>query len=218
MTSSFEMKRRSFPVGLFFRYLGLIAMAIIAIGPFLWLLSTALKGPGENIFAYPPQFIPRHPTLGNFSAVWQKIPMGWFLLNSIIVTLLTIALNLAMSVLAAYPLARMRFRGRQLIFLAILATMMIPFQVLMVPLYLICIGMNLTDSAGVVNGWLGLIAWSAGERDEAITAMARAVELDPENMGYRRLLRDYRASAGGVRARASAILDRTWAWLGRQRG
>ena len=69
-----------------------------------------------------------------------------------------------------------------------------------------------------LNGWLGLIAWSAGERDEAIAALARAVELDPANMGYRRLLRDYRASAGGVRARASALLDRTWAWLGGQRG
>ncbi|KAK0331255.1 hypothetical protein LTR94_029655, partial [Friedmanniomyces endolithicus] len=68
------------------------------------------------------------------------------------------------------------------------------------------------------HGWLGLIAWSAGERDEAIAALARAVELDPANMGYRRLLRDYRASAGGVRARASALLDRTWAWLGGQRG
>lgn len=69
-----------------------------------------------------------------------------------------------------------------------------------------------------LNGWLGLIAWSAGERDEAIAALARAVELDPANMGYRRRLRDYRASAGGVRARASALLDRTWAWLGGQRG
>lgn len=156
MSKPVEKSGRILPVGLFFRYFGLMAMVVIAIGPFLWLLSTALKGTGENIFAYPPQFIPKHPTLENFVAVWNKIPMGWFFLNSLVVTALTIALNLAMSVLAAYPLARMRFQGRRLIFLAILATMMIPFQVLMVPLYLICIAMNLTDNAGVLNGWLGL--------------------------------------------------------------
>lgn len=139
------------------QYIVLSLLVLAAVGPFLWLLSTALKGPGENIFAYPPQFIPQHPTLENFVSVWNKVPMLWFFINSIVVTLLTIFFNITLSVLAAYPLARMRFKGQNAIFFSILATMMIPFQVLMIPLYLICLKLNLTDGAGIVNGWLGLV-------------------------------------------------------------
>jgi len=139
------------------QYVVLILLVLAAIAPFLWLLSTALKGPSENIFAYPPQFIPQHPTLDNFTAVWNKVPMLWFFINSIVVTLLTIFFNITLSVLAAYPLARMRFKGQGAIFFSILATMMIPFQVLMIPLYLICLKLNLTDNAGALNGWLGLV-------------------------------------------------------------
>ena len=138
-------------------YILLVLLVIAAVGPFLWLLSTAVKGADENIFAYPPQFIPAHPTLDNFAAVWKKVPMGWFFFNSIVVTLLTIFFNIALSVLAAYPLARMSFRGRDGMLFAILATMMIPFQVLMIPLYLITLKLNMTDTAGIVNGWLGLV-------------------------------------------------------------
>jgi putative chitobiose transport system permease protein len=141
----------------FAQYTVLVLLTLVAIGPFLWLLSTALKGSGENIFAYPPRFIPQQPTLNNFVAVWQKVPMLQFFINSTVVTLLTIFLNLSLSVLAAYPLARMRFRGQGVLFFGILATMMIPFQVLMIPLYLICLKLNLTDSAGLINGWLGLV-------------------------------------------------------------
>lgn len=139
------------------QYTILTLLVLLSILPFVWLLSTALKSPEENIFAYPPQFIPAHPTLNNFVSVWQKVPMFWFFLNSIIVTILTIFFNITLSVMAAYPLARMRFKGQGTIFFSILATMMIPFQVLMIPLYLICMKLSLTDSAGIVNGWLGLV-------------------------------------------------------------
>lgn len=139
------------------QYLLLTLLVLFSIFPFLWLLSTALKSPSENIFAYPPQFIPAQPTLQNFISVWHKVPMPWFFINSIVVTLLTIVCNISLSVLAAYPLARMRFKGQSAIFFSILATMMIPFQVLMIPLYLICLKLNLTDAAGLINGWLGLV-------------------------------------------------------------
>lgn len=139
------------------RYAILLVLVLFSILPFVWLLSTALKSPDENIFAYPPRFIPSNPTLDNFFSVWHKVPMLWFFINSIIVTLLTIFFNVSLSVMAAYPLARMRFKGQGAIFFSILATMMIPFQVLMIPLYLICLKLSLTDSAGIVNGWLGLV-------------------------------------------------------------
>jgi putative chitobiose transport system permease protein len=146
----FDMKR-------FLNYLILVLLVISAIGPFAWLLSTALKSPEENIFSYPPQFIPDNPTLGNFVEVWNAVPMLAYFTNSMVVTLLTVALNIIFSVLAAYPLARMKFRGNSAIFYAILATMMIPFQVIMIPLYLIMLKIGLTDTYGLVNGWLGLV-------------------------------------------------------------
>lgn len=139
------------------QYMLLSLLVLLSVFPFLWLLSTALKSPSENIFAYPPQFIPAQPTLQNFISVWQKVPMLWFFINSIVVTVLTIVFNITLSVMAAYPLARMRFKGQNAIFFSILATMMIPFQVLMIPLYLICLKLNLTDAAGWMNGWLGLV-------------------------------------------------------------
>ncbi len=144
-------------ISLWARYAALTLLVVLSVAPFVWLLSTALKGADENIFAYPPQFIPAHPTLANFTAVWQKVPMLAFFMNSAVVTVLTIFFNITLSVLAAYPLARMRFKGSKLILLSILATMMIPFQVLMIPLYLICLKLHLTDTAGVFNGWMGLV-------------------------------------------------------------
>ncbi len=127
-------------------YFFLIVFSIIFIGPFLWLLSTAVKSPSENIFSYPPSLIPEHFTLNNFYSVWQAIPLGRYFINSMIVAAISIALNLIFSSLAAYPLARLSFKGRDTIFYLILSTMMIPFQVIMIPIFIICMKLNLTDS------------------------------------------------------------------------
>ncbi len=143
----FKGASRPVTAGVLLRYALLLLLVVVSVGPFLWLLSTALKGPDENVFQYPPRFLPAEPTLANFAETWQKVPMAAFFANSIVVTLLTVVANIALSVLAAYPLARMRFRGQQAIFLGILATMMIPFQVLMIPLYLICLQLGLTDGS-----------------------------------------------------------------------
>jgi len=143
-------------------YALLIMLCLLAVGPFLWLLSTALKSSDENIFSAIPQLLPQTPTLDNFAEVLKKIPMLRYVANSMIVTGLTVVLNLVFSVLAAYPLARMRFFGQKAVILTVLATMMIPFQVIMVPLYLIVLKMGLVDSnpdlfGPVANGWLGLV-------------------------------------------------------------
>ncbi len=135
----------------------LLIMCIISIGPFLWLLSTALKSGSENIFSYPPVFIPQSPTFENFVGVWQKIPFLAYILNSGIVAVFTILLNLVFSSLAAYPLARMNFKGKDFIFYLILATIMIPFQVIMIPVYLMVLRLNLVDSISSAAGFAGLI-------------------------------------------------------------
>jgi putative chitobiose transport system permease protein len=133
------------------RYIAIFCVMLITIGPFLWLLSTALKSPAENIFAYPPQFIPREPTLDNFFRVFDSQPFWVYLRNSAIVAALSVFLNLLLASLAAYPLARIPFKGRALVFGTLLASMMVPFQLLMIPVYELAIWL------GLQNSYLGLV-------------------------------------------------------------
>lgn len=141
----------------FFIHLTLITVSLLSIFPFLWLLSTALKGSEENIFQYPPVFFPQQPTWDNFKGVWNQIPFMLYFLNSMIVAGATVVLNLILSALSAYPLARMEFRGKKTIFYATLATIMIPFQAIMLPVYLIVLKLHMVDSVNTVMGYIGLI-------------------------------------------------------------
>ncbi len=127
------------------------AIAILTLFPLFWLISTALKSPTENILQSPPQLLPSQPTLDNFFSVWQSLPFAQYLYNSTLVALLTVGLNLLFCALAAYPLARLSFPGRDWIFIAIVATIMIPFQIVMIPLYI------LTVQIGLRNTYLGMI-------------------------------------------------------------
>lgn len=135
----------------------LIFMSFLSLFPFLWLISTALKGTDENIFQYPPVFIPKNFTFENFIGVWKQIPFLLYFLNSFIVAGFTVILNLIFSSLAAYPLARMEFRGKNFIFCLVLSTIMIPFQAIMLPIYLIVLKLHLVDSYGITMGYFGLI-------------------------------------------------------------
>ncbi|MDZ8136871.1 MAG: carbohydrate ABC transporter permease [Nostoc sp. DedQUE04] len=126
-------------------------IALLMLFPLLWLISTSLKSPTENIFQSPPQLLPSQPTLNNFSSVWNSLPFGQYLYNSILVSVLTVGLNLLFCALAAYPLARLSFVGRDWIFVAIVSTIMIPFQIVMIPLYI------LTVQMGLRNTYLGMI-------------------------------------------------------------
>jgi putative chitobiose transport system permease protein len=132
-------------------YLLLSAIALIMLFPLLWLISTALKSQSENIFSFPPQLLPAQPTLENFITVWQSYPFASYLLNSTIVAILTVTLNVLFCTLAAYPLARLNFRGRDSIFALVVSTIMIPFQIVMIPLYI------LTVQLGLRNTLLGMI-------------------------------------------------------------
>ncbi|NEP18016.1 MAG: carbohydrate ABC transporter permease [Leptolyngbya sp. SIO4C1] len=132
-------------------YALLSAIALAMLLPLFWLVSTALKSPEENIFTFPPQFIPQFPTLGNFVKVWQTNPFGQYFFNSTLIAVVTVLLNLLFCSLAAYPLARLAFRGRELIFSLIVSTILIPFQIVMIPLYI------LTVQLGLKNTYLGVI-------------------------------------------------------------
>lgn len=127
-------------------YLILTSLALAMLFPLLWLLSTALKGASEDVFSFPPQLWPRSPTLANFRTVWQSYPLGRYLLNSSLVTGSTVLCNLLLCSLAAYPLARLDFRGRELILALVVSTIMIPFQIVMIPLYILTARLHLHDT------------------------------------------------------------------------
>jgi putative chitobiose transport system permease protein len=138
-------------------YIFLILLTALCIGPFLWLVSTSLKSRWENIFSYPPVFIPHEFTLENYVGVWKHIPFNAYMINSFIVSGLTVLFNLVFSALAAYPLARINFKGKTITFLGILSTMMVPFQVIMIPVYLMTLRLNLVDSNSQIAGYAGLV-------------------------------------------------------------
>ena len=135
----------------------LIFVSLLSIFPFIWLISTSLKGVNENIFAYPPTVIPTDFTWENYIGVWHKVNFIGYFINSMVVAGFTVLLNLILSSLAAYPLARVEFKGKKIVFFSILATIMIPFQSIMLPVYLITIKLNLIDSVNNFMGYLGLI-------------------------------------------------------------
>lgn len=132
-------------------YLVLVVMAAGMLVPFLWMVTTALKSPG-TAFSYPPDIFPTTFDFRNFEQLFTLVPFGRYFLNTLIVTTLTVVGQLAFCATAAYAFARLSFIGRKAIFILFLATMMIPFQVTMIPLFL------LVFQLGWVNSFAGLIA------------------------------------------------------------
>ncbi len=141
-------KRTKRTVLLVVKYCVLISLVVFFIGPFLWMFSIALRESG-NIYTF--SIIPDNPTLQNFVETWKVFNLGSAFFNSALVAAVTIFMNVMLASLTAYPLARMKFPGSNLIFLFILSTIMIPFQLYMIPLYLTCVKLGLADTlAGII--------------------------------------------------------------------
>jgi putative chitobiose transport system permease protein len=126
--------------------MGLLLIALLMLLPLIWLLSTSLKGPNENIFASPPSLLPAQPSLQAYQRLFAANSMVSYLVNSTIVSGLAVLANLLFCSLAAYPLARLRFAGRGLVLALVVATILIPFQVVMIPLYLLMVQVGLRNS------------------------------------------------------------------------
>ncbi|HEY3522290.1 MAG TPA: carbohydrate ABC transporter permease, partial [Candidatus Limnocylindrales bacterium] len=120
-------------------YVVFTVIAIVFVFPFAWILLTSLKGPGDVLFAVPPPVLPHDWTLDNYANVLASLPIVAFFRNSIAVTLATTALNVLVASLAAYPLAKMRFRGRDAIFYFLLATLIVPVQLTYVPSFVLAV-------------------------------------------------------------------------------
>jgi putative chitobiose transport system permease protein len=132
-------RRARRPLETGFWYLVLTLMALITVFPFAWILLTSLKGPHDVLFSVPPQFLPTDPTLANYDHVLRALPIPKFFLNSIVAAVSVTILNVLVASLAAYPLAKMRFRGREPIFYLLLATLIVPAQLTYIPSYILAV-------------------------------------------------------------------------------
>jgi putative chitobiose transport system permease protein len=122
-----------------FWYFVLTLVAVITVFPFVWVLFTSFKGPTDPIFSVPPQLIPRNPTFENYLRVWRLLPVARFYLNSIVVTVSVVVVNILFTSAAAYPLAKMKFKGRDAIFFMLLATYIVPPVLTAIPSYVLAV-------------------------------------------------------------------------------
>lgn len=115
-------------------YVALVGAALVMLFPFAWMVSTSLTSDAQ-LFVTPPQLIPSPLQPENYGRVAQDFPLGRFLLNSMVVGVISTVLQVASSAMGAYAFARLRFRGRDALFFVYLATLMVPLQVTIVPLF-----------------------------------------------------------------------------------
>nr|WP_317407859.1 carbohydrate ABC transporter permease [Fournierella massiliensis] len=143
-----QAKKRRKAINTVLTYVMLILIAIVCAGPFIWLLAASFRS-GQNI--YDISLIPQNPTLENYIGVWEFLSVPRYLLNTIIITVASIAMDVILSALCAYPLACMRFKGKNFILGVLLASMIIPAAAGMIINYLTISAMRLLNTlAGVV--------------------------------------------------------------------
>ena len=126
-------------------YLGLVAAALFFLLPLLWIILTSLKTP-EQLFQHPPRWWPERPTLENYAYLFSKMPFLRYSFNSLKVAALSTLGSVASCSLAAYAFTRLRFAGRTPLFYLLLATLMIPYQVTMIPVFILMRSLGWVDT------------------------------------------------------------------------
>jgi putative chitobiose transport system permease protein len=122
-----------------FWYVVLCFLAILTVFPFVWVFFTSFKGPNDAVYSVPPQLIPHEPTFANYLRVWDQLPVATFFSNSILVSVITVVVNLLVTSLAAYAFAKMNFWGRDVIFYLLLATFIVPPQLTYIPSFVLAV-------------------------------------------------------------------------------
>ncbi|WP_159794538.1 carbohydrate ABC transporter permease [Puerhibacterium puerhi] len=140
--------RRALPT--FLRHAVLIVASVAAFGPFVWMFLASVKSPAEAL-AYPPTFLPREWRFDNYVRLFDAVPFQLYYRNSILVTVATTAGQVLTSLAAGYAFARLRFPGRNVLFVVLLAALLVPFEVVFTPL------ISLLASLGWLNTFQGLI-------------------------------------------------------------
>lgn len=121
--------------GMGVRYVLLALMLFLALFPFLWQLSTSLKGATEDIYAFPPNLIPLEPTLANYGAVARTVPVLNYAWHSLLVAVGTVLSNTILATLAGFALGTMAFRGKKIVMAIFLSTLLLPGEVTLVSQY-----------------------------------------------------------------------------------
>lgn len=126
-------------------YIGLIFICSMMLVPFLWMISASLKF-DKDVFTMPIQWIPKNPRWQNFKDIWTTIPLVQFILNTAKITVIVTFLQLLTSSFAAYAFAKLDFKYRNVLFLGYIATIAVPWQVYMVPQFIMMRSFGLNDS------------------------------------------------------------------------
>jgi ABC-type glycerol-3-phosphate transport system permease component len=125
-----------------------VPIALLAVGfggPFLWTIMTSLKLPRE-LYMFPPTLFPNQFAWGNYVEIWRQVPLALFFRNSVVITVSAMAGQIISAALVAYGFARFRFPGRNVLFLLVLSTLMLPTQVTLVPTFILFRELNWLDS------------------------------------------------------------------------
>ena len=126
-------------------YVVSVALAVIVVVPFYWMIITSLKSKGA-LMALPIQWIPHHPTLQSYRKVFSLFPFGKAILNSLFVSITFTVITVLSSSMAAFAIAKIRFKGAGAFFRMYLMSMMIPTQITLIPLFIIMSRLNLTNT------------------------------------------------------------------------
>lgn len=123
----------------------LIITALIMLVPFVWMLSASLKL-DKDVFTFPIQWIPKNPRWQNYADIWTKIPLGTFVFNTAKLTVIVTFLQLLTSSFAAYAFAKLNFKAKNALFLGYIATIAMPWQVYMVPQFILMRNFHLNNT------------------------------------------------------------------------
>ena len=128
----------------------LIGGAVVTLTPMLWMFSTSFMSLGEAS-VFPPRFVPEHATLEHYVKLFTELNIGRYVLNSAITAVLVTSISLLVNSMAGYAFAKLRFPGRDRFFRTLLAAMVVPAQVTMLPLFL------MMKNLGFVNSYVGIL-------------------------------------------------------------
>jgi len=157
-----------------FVHLLLFVGIAITLAPFIWMISTSFKS-SESVFSYPPQWIPQNPTLEQYQALFREVNFLQFFKNSVIVAFAITLFSLFLNALGGFAFAKYRFPGREKIFALLLATLMVPGQITMIPVFL------MLKSIGLINSYWGLII-PAGASAFGIFLMRQFITTIPNDL------------------------------------
>lgn len=143
-----QRRRRRLPFNPW--HLVLAPASVLLIFPFIWMLITSFETQSDSLH-FPPVLVPHHLVPANYPNTFAAAPFSHFFVNSIVVAVVTVISNLVLCALAGYAFARLRFFGRTALFVVLMATLMVPFQVTMIPQFLIVkwLGVHVLASVGI---------------------------------------------------------------------